>query len=460
MTGHSNASSEAVFNKLKNSHAEGRLLAIKARKELIKKLLRALDENESRIFSALKADLGRPVFEAYVAEIALIKEEGRKALRSLHFWAQSKRVYTSLVFQPGHSFIKPSPKGVVLIIAPWNYPFQLSLLPLISALAAGNCVVVKASELAPHSAALIHEIIQSLDPLCVESLEGDKDRALELLSLPFDHIFFTGSSEIGKSVMKLAAENLTPVTLELGGKCPVIIDNNTNLDLAVKRILWAKCLNAGQTCIAPDYVLLPKDKENSFIEIAKKHLEKMFPDNSQKSDSYSRIINDRHFMRLESYLSDGKVALGGRLDRADRYIELSIMTAIKPNARVMNEEIFGPILPLITYTELEEAQAFVALKPCPLALYFFSNNKKNIDIITNKTQSGALCINDCMSHVAILDLPFGGLRHSGLGNYHGKFGFDSFSHMRAVHKKLDILDNPVKYAPYSKEKLALARILV
>lgn len=432
-----------------------------ARRTALRQLQKALVDNEERIFQALADDLGRPRFEAYVAEIAIIKEELNLALRSLNTWAKKRVVKTPIVFQPGISYVEPVPKGLVLIIAPWNYPFQLSLVPLISAIAAGNCAIVKPSELAPQSAKIIAEIInETLDSSCFRAICGDKNTAQALLDLPFDHIFYTGSTTVGREVMLKAAHHLTPVTLELGGKSPAIIDDTADLNLSVKRILWGKCLNAGQTCIAPDYVLIHESRIKEFVELAKTHLGLMFGDNIQGTPSLGRIINNNHFARLIGYLKDGTIALGGSYDQQENFIEPTILIDVKPNAPVMTDEIFGPILPLIGVKDLAQAIRFINERPHPLALYVFSKDKTNIRSVMQQTLSGSVAINDCVAHVGISDLPFGGVRHSGIGAYHGFAGFETFSHLRSVHHRANLLDNPIKYAPYSERKLALARMVM
>jgi aldehyde dehydrogenase (NAD+) len=434
-------------------NAKTKLKSISYRKEILKKLKQIIIKNEPEIFLALKKDLGRPDFESYVAEIALIKQELDLALSFIDQWTKKELVKTPLVFQPGISYVEPCPKGVVLIIAPWNYPFQLSLVPLISAIAAGNTIMLKPSELAVFSAALLEKMLKDLSPV-VEIICGEADVAENLLDLPFDHIFYTGNSQVGSLVMKKAALYLTPVTLELGGKSPCIVMDND--ELFVKRIIWGKLLNAGQTCIAPDYILIKKDLKNKFIETAKKYLKNY----SINSPDYGRIINNRHFDRLVAYLKDGDVVYGGNHNREQKYIEPTILSNIKPKSPVLNQEIFGPILPVIDVENITEAINFIKERPYPLALYIFSHNQKIIDQVLANTLSGGVSINDCLSQAAIMGLPFGGIGPSGMGSYRGLYGFKTFSHFRAVHKRANILDNPIKYPPYSLNKLKLARIFV
>lgn len=446
---------------LTQSNRDRLLLPKSVRRQTLKQLHKAIVEKEDQIFQALKADLGKSHFESFVAEIAFITEEINVALKSLDRWSKRRLVKTPLAFLPGKSYVEPVAKGVVLIIAPWNYPFQLSLVALVSAIAAGNCAIVKPSELAPESARVIANIINNyLDPRCFRAICGDASTSQALLDLPFDHIFYTGSTSVGAEVMKKAAHHLTPVTLELGGKSPCIIDRSSDLALAAKRIMWGKCLNAGQTCIAPDYILMPHDLIEDFVAHAKRHLNAMFGDEPRKSDSFGRIVNPRHLKRLVSYLSDGRIAHGGKYDESENYLEPTILVQVKKDAPVMNDEVFGPILPIVGVDSFEQAIDFVNNKPNPLALYVFSNDKSTIQYALDRTLSGGVTINDCISHVGIIDLPFGGVRHSGIGSYHGVHGFETFSHLRSVHQRANMLDVPIKYPPYTDKKLKLARILL
>lgn len=446
---------------LKTSHQSRLLWPLAARKAALKQLQKALVKNEERIYHALAQDLSRSHFESYVLEIAIIKQEITTALQSLSGWSKKQAVPTPLPFQPGTTWVEPTPKGVVLIIAPWNYPFQLSLVPLISAIAAGNCVMIKPSEIASASALVIADIVTDyLDPRCFRVINGDIHTAQKLLDMPFDHIFYTGSTRVGIEVMKKAALNLTPVTLELGGKSPAIIDESCNLDLSVKRLLWGKCINAGQTCIAPDYVLIPHHMIKDFINKAKQHINTMFGSNKAASNSYGRIINQAHFGRLVGYLKDGLIAHGGSYNQESRFIEPTLLIDVKPDSAVMRDEIFGPILPIIGVDDMHHAIDFIVRRPHPLALYIFSQNQQSIETVIKNTSSGSVCVNDCLSQAGIKDLPFGGVGLSGFGNYHGKYGFLTFSYLRAVHQRSMHLDNPIRYAPYSDQKLKIARLLI
>jgi aldehyde dehydrogenase (NAD+) len=449
-----------AFKILNDSYRTRQLLPLSARRACLKIFLQAIKDNEDLIFSALKEDLGRSCFESYVTEVAFIKSEINYALKYMHRWSEPRSVSTPLVFLPGQSYVEPVPKGVVLIIAPWNYPFQLSLVPLISAIAAGNCVIIKPSEIAQASARIIEKLVhENLDSRFFRVFTGDALIAQELLDLPFNHIFYTGSTDVGRQVMKKAAANLTPVTLELGGKSPVIIDENCNLELAVKRIMWGKCLNAGQTCIAPDYVLISPQLINNFVDLARNYIKDTYGPDVQKAN-FGRIINKRHTERLISYLADGTIAMGGRFDRDNYYVEPTIIINIPEKASLMREEIFGPILPLVAIKNLDDAIAKINNAPAPLALYIFSKSQENIKKIADFTNAGGITINDCISHAGIIDLPFGGVGPSGMGSYHGQFGFETFSHLRGVHKRANMLDNPLKYPPYTPQKLSLVRVVM
>jgi aldehyde dehydrogenase (NAD+) len=450
-----------TFQQLCASQAARKMAPLSARKKALQRLLQGILDNEARIFLSLKNDLRRNRFETYACEIAAVKEEINIALKNLRDWTDKKIVPTPLVFQPGESFIEYTPKGVVLIIAPWNYPVQLSLIPLISAIAAGNCAILKPSELAQSSALFLADLIKEyLDPTCFAVFNGDLDTAKALLELPFDHIFYTGSTAVGREVMKKAAEKLIPVTLELGGKSPCLIDVSANLELAAKRIAWGKCLNAGQTCIAPDYVLIHESLTEKFIQLLSTAITGMYSENPGESPDYGRIINNKHWQRLRAYLDQGRIVHGGRHLEADLYIEPTLMVDVKPDAKIMVDEIFGPILPIISVSGMKQAVDFVNAREKPLALYIFANDKKVIAEISDTTNPGGLCINDCISHVANANLPFGGVGHSGMGSYHGFFGFETFSHRRGVYRRANFLDNPVKYPPVTKTKLALVRALI
>lgn len=446
-----------LLEQLKNMQNNHRFFSIKERKNNLKKLLEAICVNEKNIIKALDKDLRKSEFESYTCEISFIKSEIKEALRNIDKWANEKVIQTPLAFKPAKSLIKPVAKGLVLIIAPWNYPFLLSLVPFVSALAAGNSIVLKPSEITPNCALLIKNIIESVfsNEHFLVTL-GDEQVAKELLLHPFDHIFYTGSTNIGKEVMIAAAKNLTSVTLELGGKSPVIIHESCNLKLAAKRIMWAKCLNAGQTCVAPDYIIIPSNLATEFVLYAKEYLYNAFGKNPKNSDSFGRIVSKKHFSRLIRYLSDGFKELGGSYDEEDLYIEPTIISGFHNNP-IMKEEIFGPILAMLFVDNSKEAVDIIKKHPYPLALYIFGYDEKFIDDTINSIPSGSVAINDCISQIAIPNLPFGGIRHSGIGNYHGHYGFLAFSQEKAIYKRFIDVEIPARYPPYSKNKLAIAK---
>lgn len=451
---------DTSIEKLRHSFNAQKLYGLSARKEVLQSLLAMVSDNQEEIIKALKEDLGRPAFESFVAEVAFIKQEIKLALKKLSSWTKEKPVKTPLAFLPGKAYIKPCPKGVVLLIAPWNYPFQLSLVPLVSALAAGNTVLLKPSEIAESSQNLLKTLLNRyVDSSLVEVLCGGATFTQSLLEREFDHIFYTGGGKVAQKVLEAAAKHICPTTLELGGKSPVIIDATADLDLAAKRILWGKCMNAGQTCIAPDYVLI-EGKADAFIDYLKNHMQKMFEGDVNKSPHFARIINQAHLKRLASYLEGQKPVFGGNYDLSQKFFAPTLVLNPKLDSSLMREEIFGPILPIIEVGHIDEAIKIIKSKEHPLAMYVFSNNDQQIKSILNKTLSGSVAINDCLSQVAISSLPFGGLRHSGMGSYHGYYGFATFTHFQSIYKRSNYLDNPIKYPPYNDKKMRLAQSLL
>jgi aldehyde dehydrogenase (NAD+) len=421
---------------------------------------RMLRENEPAIAKALKQDLGKPPQEVLLGEMSLLYSEIRHARRRLKRWTRPRRVYTPTVGQPGRSWVQPEPLGVVLIMGAWNYPVQLSLSPLIPALAAGNCAVVKPSEIAAHSAGLLGKLLPKyLDERAVRVLLGGVEETTELLKQRFDHILYTGGAAVGKIVMRAAAEHLTPVTLELGGKSPCLVDEGADLKSAARRIVWGKCLNAGQTCIAPDYVLVRAEQRALLIEAMTEELQAMYGEDRLNSPDYAKIINRRHFDRLRDYLDCGEVAIGGRVDEDAQRIEPTVLTGIQPSDPVMQEEVFGPILPILEVRDFDEAMAFIMQREKPLAAYLFSRNKARVDCFVQAISAGNICINDTLMFMSVPELPFGGVGKSGMGQYHGKAGFDRLSHLKAVMKRGRFPEIPVRFAPYSDFKMKLLRWL-
>lgn len=421
---------------------------------------RFLEAEEAAIIEALSADLGRPPLESAIAEISFLKKEAAFAKAELSNWIGPRGAPAPLTLMPAAAEVQPLPKGVVLIIGPWNYPLQLVLGPLIPALAAGNCALIKPSELAPHTAdCLAERLPKYIDRDATKLLLGDKELAGALLQERFDHIFYTGGPKVAKIVSRAAAEHLCPVTLELGGKSPCIVDEDSDLLLSARRILWGKFLNAGQTCVAPDYVLVHERVEADLLQAMKAVLTEFYGDDPKASPDFSRIINTAHHQRLVGLLPGGEVYAGGQHEEATRYLAPTILTKVDPEAPVMQEEIFGPILPVLPVESLDAAIRFVGQRPTPLALYLFSRSKRARQAVLDRTRSGGLTINHTLLHLSAPALPFGGLGDSGQGQYHGRYGFETFSHLRAVLKKPQALDPDLLYPPYTEKKQAWLRRL-
>lgn len=423
--------------------------SLEERKMKLTSLKAAILDREDLITEALKADLGKAPFESYMSEVGFILEEIRHALKHLSKWTKRKKVHTPFSLFPARSYIYPEPYGVVLIVSPWNYPFQLCLSPLIGAIAAGNSVVVKPSEYAPKTSEAIRFLLNSVfDKDEVEVIEGGQEVTQELIKQKFDYLFFTGSTPVGKIMMKAAAENLTPLTLELGGKSPCIIEESANIDLAARRCAWGKFMNAGQTCVAPDYVAVPRSLQDEFISRLRIHLQNFYGENVQASSDYSRIINQRHMSRLVELLGGNNIAIGGESLTENLFLSPTVLRDVSWNDRIMEEEIFGPILPLVPYDNLEEVLMHIKSLPKPLAFYVFSQNQKKAQNIINQVSFGGGCINDTMVHLVNPHLPFGGVGASGMGSYHGKGSFDTFTHYKSVVNQFTKMDNPVRYPPY------------
>ncbi len=410
--------------------------------------------HEAALLSALQADLGKSPFQGYASELGLVQMEIRHALRHLRRWAAPWSRRTPWFVAPAHGWVQPEPFGVTLILGPWNYPVQLLLSPLVSAIAAGNCVVLKPSELAPRTAEVIASLVQeNFTEEYLSVVIGGADVAEALLRARFDKIFFTGSTRVGQLVMAAAAKHLTPVTLELGGKCPAIVCADAPVELAARRIAWGKFMNAGQTCVAPDFVLVERGTRDGFVAAMKKALHEFYGDAPARCPDYGRIVNQAHFERLVNYLRDGRVVHGGQHEAKDLFIAPTILTNVCPDAGVMQEEIFGPILPVLEFDKLDDALALLRGKPTPLALYLFTRDRTTEARVLGDARSGGACVNDVVSHMVGTGLPFGGLGESGMGAYHGRAGFEAFSHQRAVLRRATWLDLPFRYPP---QKLSLA----
>jgi aldehyde dehydrogenase (NAD+) len=442
----------ALLKKQREFFRTGQTRSLEFRQAQLAKLKRYILEYQDEVLAAVKADLNRSTFEGYF-EIAALSEI-KYAQKHLKEWMQPKKIKTSIEQFPGSAFIQPEPLGVALVIAPWNYPFQLTMSPLVGAIAAGNCAIVKPSELAANTSKVIAKIIRTaFDPEYIAVVEGDAATSQALLAEKFDHIFFTGGTEIGRIVMAAAAKHLTPVTLELGGKSPCIVDAEVNLEVAAKRIVWGKFINAGQICIAPDYLLVDRRIKTELLALIKQNIQAFYGENPIASPDFCRIISDRHFQRLAGFLDNGNVVIGAQTDAAQRYIAPTVLDNVTWDDPVMQDEIFGPILPVLTYDNLDEAIAQVVDRPKPLALYFFSNNAKHQDQIVAQTSSGGLCINDTVMQISLTELPFGGVGDSGIGAYHGKASFDLFSHYKSVLKKGLWFDLAWRYAPYTMKQV-------
>jgi aldehyde dehydrogenase (NAD+) len=433
---------------------------INFRKESLIKLLNAVITHENEIIQALYDDFKKPAFEAVLTETSYVISELKETIKNLKSWSKPKRVFPSILNFPSTDYIYKEPYGRILIIAPWNYPFQLALCPLISAVAAGNQVVVKPSELTPKTSEIIAKIIAKVfDKNHVEVIEGGVEVSQKLLSERWDYIFFTGSVAVGKIVAKAAAENLTPVTLELGGKNPCIIDETANLKLAAKRIVWGKFMNAGQTCIAPDYILIQKDMKSHFIDYLKEEITKAYGENPSDSPDFARIVNTKNWQRLVDMIEPEKVIFGGQTDIKNCYIAPTLMEEPLTDSEVMKDEIFGPILPIIAYDNESDIETIISRYEKPLALYIFTENRVFSKQMIQKYSFGGGCVNDTMVHFSNKRLPFGGVGHSGIGAYHGSLSFEVFSHKKSILKKSNFLDLPMRYAPY-KDKLTIIKTLL
>lgn len=448
---------EKLLEKQRHYFASQHTKSIPKRKQLLKALKKEIQRREQDICDALNNDFRKSEFESYLTEIGLILSELDYNISRIEAWSKPERVKASLLNFPSKDYIYKNPYGTVLIVAPWNYPFQLAIGPLIAAIAAGNTVVLKPSELTPHTSALIVKIIESVfEEDHVSAVEGGVETSQKLLSQRWDYIFFTGSVKVGKIVAKAAAEYMTPVTLELGGKSPCIIDETANIALTAKRIVWGKFLNAGQTCIAPDYILLKDEIKTNFIKCAIKEIEKAYSKTPKDSEDYPRIINERNFNRLANMLQSQSILFGGELDADELYISPTIVDNPSLDSDIMKEEIFGPILPILSYNSFDELTETIYNFEKPLSLYVFSKKKSFINKIIDTFSFGGGVVNDTLIHYGNKKLPFGGIGDSGIGNYHGKYGFKTFSHEKSIINKANWLDIPIRYAPY-KGKLNLIK---
>lgn len=450
---------KSVFNKQKEFFYLGKTNDINFRIDNLRKLKEVIKVNENKILEALNKDLGKSNFESYATEIGIVYDEINVHIKNIKKWARRERKKSSIIYYPSKSYVYKEPYGVTLIIGPFNYPFQLVIAPLIGAISAGNTAIIKPSENTKNISILLEEVInENFEEeylKVVSPLEG-KEAVSYLLEFPFDYIFFTGSVRVGKIIMEKAAKNLTPITLELGGKSPCIVDSDAKLELAAKRIVWGKFLNAGQTCVAPDYLCVHKNIKEKLLKLIISEIHKQFGEEIKTSPDYPRIVNNNSLTRLSNYIKDGEVYYGGSFDDLELYMEPTILVNTDVNSAVMTEEIFGPILPVIEFDNIENIIDFINRREKPLALYYFSESKKNINYILRATTSGGVTINDTIIHVANGNLPFGGVGNSGIGNYHGKASFDTFTHKRSVMKRGTFVEFNIRFAPY-KEKINILK---
>ncbi|MEX2350148.1 MAG: aldehyde dehydrogenase [Flavobacteriaceae bacterium] len=443
----------------KNFFQTGKTKNVSYRIDILKKLLKAVKKREKTICDALYKDFKKPPFETIVTETTLIEKEIKFTLKNLKNWSRTKSVKSTLFNFPSKDFIYFEPYGTVLIIAPWNYPFQLAISPLIGAIAAGNTAIVKPSELTPQIASVIDIIIKEVfPPEYVKVFQGGVETAQNLLKEKWDYVFFTGSVKVGKIVAKSIAENLTPHTLELGGKNPCIIDESAKVNTAVKRIVSGKFINAGQTCIAPDYLLVHEKIEKKFLNSLQKEIERAYGKNPKYSKDYPRIINESNFNRLVSLIPEDKVIIGGGSDMDDLFIEPTVLLNPSLHSEVMKDEIFGPILPVLIYQTEKDIDLVLHKYPNPLALYVFSSKKSFSEKMIKKYAFGGGTINDTLVHIVNPRLPFGGIGNSGMGAYHGKHSFETFSHKKAITKRATWLDIPLRYAPYNNKAKWIKRL--
>lgn len=440
----------SVLQAQREFFATGQTRSLSFRIEQLEKLKAAIIDRQDVIIEAAKADLGRPDFEGYF-EVGVLAELSY-VLKHLKKWVKPQKASLPFSQMPGSAWVQSEPLGCVLIIGPWNYPFQLVISPLIGAIAAGNCAIIKPSELAPATSHVVAELIRSIYPFeFVDVQEGGADVAQSLLSQKFDHIFFTGGTRVGQIVMEAAAKQLTPVTLELGGKSPCIVDKNVNLEVAAKRIAWGKYLNAGQTCVAPDYLIVHEDIKPEFLAILKDVIRDRYGDNPIQSPDLSRLVSDSQFDRVATLLEGETVAIGGQTNREERFIAPTVLDNVNWNAPIMQEEIFGPVLPILSYSDIAEVTKEINARPKPLALYIFTRDTALQECILSATSSGGVCINDVFLQLAIWEMPFGGVGQSGIGAYHGKTSFDTFSHQKSVLKKPFWIDIDWRYPPYASK---------
>ena len=450
----------SIVNKQKEYFYKGHTRSVETRKNNLKKLYEGIQRFEDEIFQALKLDLNKSVHESFTTEIGYVLKEISFQMKHISSWSKPKRVRTALTHFGSKGKVVPEPYGVTLIIAPWNYPFQLAIAPLVGALAAGNTVVLKPSELTPNVSKVLTRMLGELFPEeLVSVVEGGAEESTALLKEPFDYIFFTGSVGVGKVVMEAAAKKLTPLTLELGGKSPCIVHKDAKLDVTARRIVWGKFLNAGQTCVAPDYMYVHSSVKEQLIEALRHEIAEQYGKDALQNDNYVRIVSERHFERLCTFLQDGKPVIGGNYTKETLHIEPTVLTNVTWQSAVMEDEIFGPILPIIEYDKIEEVIETIQHHPKPLALYVFSEDRKVQEKVTSNISYGGGCINDVVYHLATPYLPFGGVGSSGLGSYHGEQSFRTFSHYKSILSQSTAFDMKIRYSS-TKSALKFIRKLL
>lgn len=428
------------------------------------RLEEGIKTHEQEITEALKKDLGKSPFESYLSEIGLILNEIRYTKRNLKEWAKDKHIYTPLFLIGSRSTIHYEPRGIALIIAPWNYPFQLCLSPLIGSICAGNCSVLKPSPDSPHVSYILSVLIsECFEPEYIALINGSNEETGKVLQEKFDYIFYTGGMEYGRQVLTAASRHLTPVTLELGGKSPCIVDKDADIPKAARRIVWGKLLNCGQTCVAPDYLLVHESVKDKVTEFLKKEIIRQYSEDPRLNPDYPRIINERHFNRLVSMLNNGNILFGGTYDKKDLYISPTLIEMgkleEKPDSPLLSEEIFGPVLPILSFSDIDDCVEYINERDKPLALYYFTSGKNNARYMIQHTTSGGVCINDTVSHVANNRLPFGGIGNSGMGAYHGRYSFETFSHARSIVTTTNLYNIGMKFAPYNKKIKWLKKLM-
>ncbi|MBN1108866.1 MAG: aldehyde dehydrogenase [Bacteroidales bacterium] len=455
-----NAEIAVILREQRSFFKSGATLDISYRLENLRKLRSLILLHEKDIVEALRKDFHKPPLETIGTETRMVLSELNHVIRRLRRWSRKKSVKTPLLHFPARSYIVAQPYGQVLIMSPWNFPFLLSMIPVIGALAAGNCVILKTSRKASNAKEVIALILGQLPENLISLVSGDNTTSDFLLEHKFDYIFFTGSTEVGRKVMKKAAENLVPVTLELGGKSPCVVASDAKLGVAAKRIAWGKFINAGQTCIAPDYLLADSKIKDRFLELLVKEIKSFYGENPEKSNDYCRIINSAKTARLESFMKNGQIVSGGQVDADACYVAPTIIADISPDDPVMSEEIFGPVLPVISFNDFNEVYEIIDRNPKPLAAYIFTGNRRLAKEFLEKTQSGTAAINDTVMQIASSALPFGGIGPSGIGRYHGKKSFETFSNMKSVLHKSDLFEPDIKYPPYTNIKEKLIKLMM